>query len=416
MSCPCKDCILVTIHPARPCVSPERLTQIEKLVTFQPQFDAAPAPRLLTSATAMAADGSLAGRFMAALSDDGMKAHVGNASSQPMLLRHGRLRLPVLAESGGYGDTYMTAPHSAYVLYARDELDIMDVKGARRMAGHAALWSIDRALRAVRINRAVHLDNWLLSTSLHGDWKGEELACLRNALCEAFDDRLLVLRTLDEVTCPQLLEAARADGWTLLPARQVWITVDMARDWQRRSHVKRDRGALRKSGLIVELAETLSAADCERIADLYRRLYLGRYSGYNPRYTARFIALAAQLGVLRFRVARDRAGRIMAASGMRIAGGVLTVPMIAYDMERPQDEALYRIASYLSAEYAHEHGLIHHGSSGASIFKRHRGAFGVIEYTAVYSRHLPRARQLGLAAFAAFLERAMVPMLKHQGW
>ncbi|MEE4153541.1 MAG: hypothetical protein V2I27_05225 [Erythrobacter sp.] len=390
--------------------------QIEMLVTFQPRFDTAPAPCLLTNAAAMAADGSLAGRFMAALCDEGIAAHVGNASSQPMLLRHGRHRLPVLAESGGYGDTYMTAPHSAYVLYARDELDIMGVTGVRRLAGEAALFMVDRALRAIRINRAVHLDNWLLSTSLHGEWDGEDLGAMRAVLCEAFPDRVIILRTLDEVTCPLLLEAARADGWTLLPARQIWITQDMARDWQVRSHVKRDRAALRKSGLSVELAETLSAADCERIAGLYHRLYHGRYSGHNPRYTAHFVELAARLGVLRFRVARDSAGRIMAASAMRIAGGVLTVPMIAYDMDRPQDEALYRIASYLSAELACEQGLIHHGSSGASTFKRHRGAVGVIEYMGVYARHLPRARQLGLSAFAAFLERTMVPTLMRQGW
>ncbi len=385
-------------------------------MTFQPAFNAAPGPRLLTSPAAMAADGSLAGRFMAALSDEGLGRHVENASAQLMLLRHGRLRLPVLAHSGTYGDTYMTAPHSAYVLYARDELDIMGVRGARRLAADAGLWSLDRALRAIRINRAVQLDNWLLSTSLHGEWSGEELGPIRRALCGAFEDRLIILRTLDEVTSPRLLEAARADGWTLLPARQVWITADMARDWQPRSHVKRDRSALRKSGLAVELAQTLSPADSERIAALYHRLYHERYSGYNPRYTARFVELAARLGVLQFRVARDGAGRIMAASGMRIAGGVLTVPMIAYDMDRPQDEALYRIASYLSAEHAHQLGLVHHGSSGAGTFKQHRGAAGVIEYMAVYARHLPRARQLGLSAFAALLERTMVPTLKRQGW
>ncbi|MEO1489353.1 MAG: hypothetical protein AAFR88_07965 [Pseudomonadota bacterium] len=385
-------------------------------MTFQSQFDAAPRPELVVDPAAMAADGSQAGAFMATLSDEGIAAHIANVSSQPILLRHGRLRLPVLVESGAYGDSYMTAPHSAYVLYARDELDIMGISGASRAAASAGLAVLDRALRAIQVNRAVHLDNWLLSTSLHGDWAGKELTALREELTTAYPDRFIIMRTLDGVTSPDLLEAARADGWTLLPARQVWITQDMEAQWKRRSHVKRDRSALRKSGLSVELARELSGADCERIAQLYHSLYHGRYSGMNPRYTARFVELAARLGVLRFRVARSNDGRIMAASGMRVAGNIVTVPMIAYDMDRPQEEALYRIASYLSADYAHEEGLIHHGSSGAGTFKSNRGAKGVIEYMAVYAGHLPSTRRTGLSAFAAVLERTMVPTLRRQGW
>lgn len=386
-------------------------------MNFQSQFQHDPGAELIGEPDLMAADGSLAGRFMAALaSPEGIAPFIENVRSAPHLLRSGRHRLPVLVESGESGDSYMTAPHSAYVLYARDELDIMQVTGARRMAADAGLSAIGSMLRAIRINRAVHLDNWLLSTSLHGEWTGEGLAAMRAALCGAYPDRFVILRTLDPVTSPGLLEAARADSWTLLPARQVWITTDMERDWRVRSHVKRDRSAVRKSGLSLELAQALNPADCERIAALYHRLYHERYSGYNPRYTARFVELASRTGVLQFRVARDGEGRIMAASGMRIAGGALTVPMIAYDMDRPQGEALYRIASYLSAEHAHEYGLIHHGSSGAGTFKRNRGAEGVIEYMAVYACHLPRARRLSLAAFAAFLERTMVPALRRNGW
>jgi len=365
----------------------------------------------------MAADGSLAGRFMAGLgAAPSITPFIGNVTSTPLLLASGGLGLPVLVESGAIGDSYMTAPHSAYVLYARDELDIMEVAGIAQLAADTGLSAIGAALRAMRINRAVHLDNWLLSTSLHGDWRGARLGAMRSVLCEAYPDRFIILRTLDPVTSPDLLEAARADGWSLLPARQVWLTRDMERDWRVRSHVKRDRSALRKSGLSIEDADQLSPADCERIAALYHRLYHGRYSALNPSYTARFVELAARLGVLRFRVARERDGMIMAASGMRIAGNAVTVPMIAYDMDRPQDEALYRIASYLSTEFAHQHGLIHHGSSGAGTFKRNRGAVGVIEYMAVYARHLPRLRRAGLAAFAAFLERTMVPTLQSKGW
>ena len=80
---------------------------------------------LLSDARALAEDGSLAGRYMAALAANGSDQLIGNAASQALLLRHDKYRLPVTVEDGDYGHTYVASPHSAYVLYARDEIDIV---------------------------------------------------------------------------------------------------------------------------------------------------------------------------------------------------------------------------------------------------------------------------------------------------
>ncbi|MEO0872304.1 MAG: hypothetical protein AAFY19_10195, partial [Pseudomonadota bacterium] len=213
-----------------------------------------------------------------------------------------------------------------------------------------------------------------------------------------------------------LVSSLKSDGWSLLPSRQVWVTEDLESQWKPRSHTKSDRRAMRKSGLVIEELDVMSDADAARLAELYAQLYLQRYSPLNPAYTPAFLKLACESGALRFRVARGADGVIMASAGMRVAGDTVTVPMLGYDTTRPQTEALYRIASLLSSEWAMERGYRHHGSSGASTFKTNRGARGVMEYMAVYTGHLTWGRRLGIKTFAEALERTMVPALQSQGW
>jgi hypothetical protein len=370
---------------------------------------------LLSDAAALAADGSLAARHVAAFRAAGTRALIANAACEVMLLRAGALRLPVTIDDGTRGHSYVSSPHSAYVLYARDEIALMGL-GHLRLAAEGVLGVLAAVLRTARLNRAVHLDNWLLSTNLHGDWDGSGLSAMRAHLAARFPDHALIIRSLDEWTCPALMAAVRADGWTLLPARQVWVTDDLARDWRVRNNTANDRRSLRKSDLTVERPATLSEPDCVRIADLYRQLYVARYSAINPQFTPQYIAASAASGLLDYNLLRDPAGMIMAFAALRSAGGVGTVPLMGYDTSRPQSEALYRMASYAASELAMMRGLRFHGSAGASQFKRNRGARGVIEYMAVDARHLSRTRRAALAVLAAGLDRFMVPMLRERGW
>ena len=371
---------------------------------------------LIDDAPSLANDHSRAARFVAGLLSGKDGDLIGNAHSRPMLLAYGDLRMPVTVEDGRYGDTYVASPHSAYVLYARDEIDIIGLRGASRIGGKAVLSALDRWLRSLAINRTVHLDNWMLSTSLHGHWDGTGLPTIRRTVTDAFPDHLPIIRCVDPWSCPELVSSLKSDGWSLLPSRQIWVTDDLETSWKPRSHTKSDRRAMRKSELLVEELDSISEDDAQRLAELYAQLYLGRYSALNPAYTAGFVKLACESGALRFRVARNSDGVIMASAGMRVAGDIVTVPMLGYDTTRPQSEALYRIASLLSSEWAMERGYRHHGSAGAGVFKSNRGARGQIEYMAAYTGNLPYARRTGIKLFAEILERTMVPALEKQGW
>lgn len=372
-------------------------------------------PALLDDAAAMTATGTLAGRYAAGFASEGTPRLVANVESLMRLAQLGPHCLPVTVDAGRIGSSYVANPHSAYVLYAREEMDIVGLRRGRVLA-QGAVALADRVLRAAAVQRIVHIDNWLLSTNLHGAWEGQGLPALRALLAEAYPGSLLALRSLDARSSPALLRAAVADGWVLLPARQVYLVADPARDWLPRRDTRNDRRALARSGLMVEVPAVLSGADCARIADLYRQLYLEKYSHLNPDFTPDFIAMTHRIGALHYRLARDGDGRILAVSGMLARGGFATSPIVGYDRSRPQREALYRIAAYLFAEWGWQRGLALHASAGVADFKRQRGATAEIEYMAVYTRHLSRPRRLAVAALAALLQRAAVPLMQRMGW
>jgi len=273
----------------------------------------------------------------------------------------------------------------------------------------------DRLLRSAKINKIVHIDNWLLSTNLHGDWNGADLDEIRTLLVAEFPDHIIGLRSLDRWSCPQLLEAARKDGWRLLPSRQIWVTDELEVNWRRRNSSKQDFRVLKKSGFQIDEFDTMTRADAERISDLYRMLYVEKYSDLNPVFEADYIAMTHGHGILRFRGVRDKTGLLVAIAGMFVRGTILTAPVVGYDTTRPQNEGLYRIACWLFSDFAARSGLRLNGSAGAGHFKRARGAKGEIEYWAMFCRHLPLWRRTVIVALEACLRGFAVPMMIRRG-
>ncbi|GGB64841.1 hypothetical protein [Blastomonas aquatica] len=354
-----------------------------------------------------------ASQFVSEVTARVMPSLIANVTAELTLVRHAGHDLPVVINHGDCGGSYVAAPHSAYVLYPKAELGLVDL-GWLRVPASILIGLADRLFRTLRINHAVQIDNWLLSTNLHGEWTGAGIADLRADLARRYPNHFLVVRSVDPWSCPELLKNLRADGWLLLPSRQIWVTDDVERDWASRNSVKNDRRKLLQSGLIVEDVERLSDADAARIAQLYAMLYVHKYSALNPQYTPRWMQMAVATGLFHIRVARERDGQILAAAGIVARGGIATNPMLGYDTSRPQADGLYRIASWLVGDFARSHRLRVNGSAGAGHFKQQRGARSEIEYTAFHAGHLPFWRRAPLAWVALALEHLVIPVMKRR--
>ena len=82
----------------------------------------------------------------------------------------------------------------------------------RRWAGYSrrcARWiaAADHLLRWGKVNRVVHVDNWLLSTNLHGDWT-DDLPAIRTFPASSFPP-MIADPLYRQLVPPALLDAAR---------------------------------------------------------------------------------------------------------------------------------------------------------------------------------------------------------------
>jgi len=139
--------------------------------------------------------------------------------------------------------------------------------------------------------------------------------------------------------------------------------------------------------------KALTDGELDRCRELYNRLYLEKYSYYNPQFTEAFLRLARDEGVLHLRALR-RDGRIDGVMGFFVRNGLMTQPLFGYDTELPMDEGLYRLLTLITLQEGQARNLLVHASGGVGKFKKLRGGKSVIEYNAVYDRHLPVHRRL----------------------
>lgn len=352
--------------------------------------------------------------YLEAFARSGSTTLISNLRTKVMAVRSGARVFPVTINEAEYGDAYVCLPHTAYALYAKDELRILKAGLWTPVLGLLAS-GVGALLRAARINRIVHVNNYMLSTNLHGGWLGENLDAICTLLVERFPDHHIAVRSINAWSDAELLTRLRDSGWVMLPSRQIYVTDDLATAWAPRRDTRRDIALMEANTERVDALEVLRPGDAERIAELYAMLYLDRYSQLNPAFTAAYIEMTHRTGFLQYRGLRVPDGALSAVVGCFVRGGVLTTPIVGYDVARPAEEGLYRMASVFYAQMAMERGLRLNGSAGAAAFKRNRGARAVIEYTAMWTKHLSPFRRGVVGAMAAALNNVAAPLLAERG-
>ena len=356
-----------------------------------------------------------ASAFIEAFAANGSRTYISNLTTQVLALQLDGAVVPLTVNDAQYGEAFTCLPHSAYALYSKAELGMVDTGAARPFLAAAANGT-GAFLRAARINRVVNINNWMMSTNLHARWSHASMPEIRSCLVGRFPDHFMAVRSLTDWTDSVLIRKMQADGWRLIPSRQIYVMEDPDAEWSAHSNRRKD---LRRIELlddeIVDL-EMLGAGDAERISALYQDLYIRKYTSLNPALTPDFIRMTHEAGVMRYRGARDGRGSLSAIVGAFDDGRVLTPPVIAYDQSRPRSEGLYRTAMALAVLMACQSGMKLNWSAGAGKFKANRGGRPIMEYTAFYDRHLSRPRRLALAALDKAVRSFVAPFVQSKGF
>ena len=360
------------------------------------------------------ADGDTARRWLSPMLRDGTDAFVANAKVEMQVLTVGAgadaVALPVTLSRPDPDLAYPASPVQHYVAYAAEEA--RKVSRGADLAARATLRPLAALLRRTAFDRAVMVNNYLLSTNLWPAMMAEHVGAAVGALRAAFPDRALAFKSLDPVSAPAVLDACRDLGAVLVPSRVVWTLDPAGAALDRIKNVRRDARLLARTPYRVRRGETLSPAEVARAGALYRMLYLGKYVRLNPDLTDRFLAHAIGEGLLTVR-AFERGGRIDAALGYFVRGGVMTQPVFGYDTALPRSLGLYRLLAAQVLVEARAQGMsVLNRSAGAGRFKGLRGGQPQTEVHAVFCDHLPRRQRAVWHALRAVADGVAFPLIR----
>lgn len=340
---------------------------------------------------------------------------VANVDATVRTVEAGARRVPVLLDGPrARRNSYVAGAHASWLDYALDEALGRGTPWQQRVARTTA-WPLravaSAALHAAGFGACAWIDNPLFSTQLPAPGIAATVPAVDAWLRGNAVGRLGLWRNVCRDVDADLYAALRHAGWTLLPARRVYLCDPQDASLWKRNHVKRDQRLMRDGEAQWVEHAALRPDDLPALRACFRAVFIDKHSRWNPDFTPGFFERQLQRGPLELLALRV-GGRPAGILGLYAQGGWLTTPLIGYDTSAPPALGLYRRLMARLLHEARERGLRLHYSSGAGDFKANRGGEPVLEYTAAQPGTLPAARRALFSALSALLRRSVPPVLE----
>ncbi len=331
-------------------------------------------------------------------------------------LTQGDLGWPISVHDGSPGGSFSISLLTQYVEYPKAELDFISSNWLR-LVTRIGLNGFKALLLCAQADKTVQWNSWMLSTNLIPLGTTPRIEAVTQTLASKFPDHAILLKNVDDQTDPGLLQRLREVGYRLMTSRIVYYFDGSDAVFFEKSTVKRDMKEFKGEERFRWVGpDDFGVEDATRMAALYRLLYIEKHSRLNPRYTEAFVNGAIRERWLEFHGLRDRDGTLVGVFGFFTLDGILTsVPFIGYDTTLDQETGLYRrlFIGILREISARKQRLNY--SSGAGDFKRRRGGVPVVEFNAIYDRHLSSARRAAFGLTESLLNRVARPWLEQSG-
>ncbi len=342
---------------------------------------------------------------------DPASALISNLTTAFAGIRSGDHFLPVTCNDGGKTTNYLCCPSAAYLDYAIDELRHFQARPYLK-AILQGLVECSRPLMAVSgLDRQVQPNNWLVATNLFPDLTQADIVRATKELSERYPDHAIIWRSVNDRSMADLKARFVAAGYRAFPSRQIYLFDARTRQPPRHRDERRDMKLLGRDDYVWTQGPW-ATPDYERMAWLYQKLYLDKYTWLNPVYTAAFVERSAASGFVDLHGLRTREGRLDGIIGFIDQGDAMAAPIVGYDTALPVDTGLYRRLMAMALKRARERRMLYNMSAGASAFKRNRGGEVTLEYMMVYNNHLPFPRRLAAGLIRCILIAVGVPLLR----
>jgi hypothetical protein len=323
------------------------------------------------------------------------KFYVENADLSIKALRIAGKIIPLVINQGRGQFSDVCSPYAHYLMYTAEEFR----KRHSKVLGCALpllVFPFSMLLRFTSIDRVVFFNNWLFPTNPSPSLSCAQIHAATNLLLQEYPDFAIVIRSVNSLLDQSLLKSLIENGYRLVRSRRVYVLDCSNQHYLRHRDNKADLKLLKDSPYCVIDCHKALEKQIVRMAELYRGLYLSKYSRLNPQLTSDFFRLTLKENIFAY-LALEKGGRIDGFITYFVQDDRITTGALGYDRGLPQRVGLYRMLTAAAVSEAARRNLNLNLSGGAGHFKLLRGAVPIKEYDAVYDRHLPRHRRLAWA-------------------
>lgn len=329
---------------------------------------------------------SLVKKLFLPMMKEGATTYVKNGSSELALIKVGDKIVPFTINDTEYSNSYVTSIYS-YLTYAEEEINRHNMQ-ALKFIMKPALKILGQWFKKALINRTVIVNNFLLSTNLYDPLSDNEIEQIHNFLLKKFPSHTLIFRSLNNRTEKSLMKKVKKLSYQMITSRSIYFfdpntPIPSKNRWINTS----DNKLFSQKGISVMEHKDFRETDIPRIKELYNFLYLEKYTHLNPQFSEKFFHNAIKSKSFTLYGIKYM-GKLVAVVGYFIQNGVITTPIVGYDISLPKSLGLYRMLMSIVIERSLTLKHLYHMSSGVGFFKRQRGATQEIESMGVYINHL----------------------------
>lgn len=317
---------------------------------------------------------------------------VANVETKIVALAYEEEILPVSVNHTEYSNALICSPYTTYVTYPLGELKQFSKRWIKlAILCNAMIMSV--ICRSTRFNQIVQINNNLNSLLKHPRTLNGILPQLTQKMIDRFPRHAITFFRVNDLLDSEFKETLIQNGYQVFPDRQVHLFYPDQKVMQR-SHTKRDMALLRNSSYTVVTHDELTVEDANRIAVLYRMLFVDKHSKLNPVYTAEYFKNAILQRWHHYVALRNQDGEIDGFISWFNTENIMVCGPLGYDIDVDKKSGIYRQLVALCLKHANESQLIFNMGGGSDAFKSNRGSTKTLEYTAVYCRHLTWYRRI----------------------
>lgn len=346
--------------------------------------------------------GEEAKKFLVPILKNGIADYASNIHGEMFALHIDDLVLPVLVPQDSPENSYICSPYHHYITLGKENINLLNNALLIKMV-RALLFPVEKMVNSGRINAVVYVNHWLSSTDLYpGEISELQLSKIIHLLQKRFPDRAIIFRSLNAISTPDLLEKVTKLHCRLLPSRYVYLTDCCDENIFKTRILKSDLKLWNQNPLEYITEQQCTFEYCRDFLHLEKLLYVIQHSQLHPQYEEDYIHLLYSNELLHFKSFR-RNGICVGVAGYFERCGVMYCPFLGYDKQDPDHALIFRLLNTALLLEAKERKCLFHQSAGASFYKSVRRAQGTLEYSAIYTSHLPRKQKTLWFLFTRFM-------------